>query len=858
MFASLRKPRWQHSNPDKRRQAIAQLDPGNAEHSEILATLARGDIDSQVRISACRQLTDVRLLDTLIQHDIDPTVQQAAQAQLSALLAGTARGAPSLENRLRLVRLTDNAQVLASVAQHGSDGEIRLTAIQRLQDAALLAELARHGSDAGQRIAAAEQLLTLDGQRDDEFLRELAQHGRDKKVRQLAREYLKQQQQQSQQLQQRQQRAAHLLDELDSHRRRQLDNLYAPRLQQLQQDWLAVADCADSTQQAAGNRLLAACEARLREQQQAAEQAAAVADAERQQQHAISTLADSLAGLANADSWPSANNLQALLASQQQRWQAATEICAAGEAICERFAAQVGCWQSLIECWRAFDNEQPDAQPWPASLPLPPALRQAAASSAAQPSAPPQQAPAASAELDRLLAALAGAINQRKLKLANRLWQKAGFLHAQASAQQQQRLDKLQPRLEELRDWHAFAAEPKKLALCEQMEALIDNGMPAMDKASAIQLLQDQWQELMSADQHADQALWDRFKAASDQAFLPCREHFAELDQQRADNLQKRLALCQQLSHFLDSFDPDHGDWSLAAKVRRQAPQEWKSYHPVRFADLRDASQQFSALLKRLDDLIDQAVQRHQKHYQQLISEAEALHATLAEGADANQACEQCKVLQRRWQQAGWLPQTLQHKLYRQFRRTLDAIFSERQQQQQRHQQAASAEAQAVEQALATLRTALASPIDEAQMQTLRTLADALQALPLAASQRQLLQARQELLREARQRQQRWPAQRQWQQREQRILAAPAAAIDDAQQTLAVALEASAGLDSPASAKDARMQWQLAQLSQAMKQQHGDPRASCQALLDEYPLEQGLADDIRQRLLTVWRQLQAK
>jgi hypothetical protein len=40
----------------------------------------------------------------------------------------------------------------------------------------------------------------------------------------------------------------------------------------------------------------------------------------------------------------------------------------------------------------------------------------------------------------------------------------------------------------------------------------------------------------MSSDQGEDQALWARFKEASDQAYEPCHAHFAELDAIKARN----------------------------------------------------------------------------------------------------------------------------------------------------------------------------------------------------------------------------------------------------------------------------------------------------------------------------------
>ena len=259
-------------------------------------------------------------------------------------------------------------------------------------------------------------------------------------------------------------------------------------------------------------------------------------------------------------------------------------------------------------------------------MPRPPALRNTTVTAAAEPAAEQPGTKTGKREqndVDRTLNTLQSALRQRQLRFANRLWHKLEQLEQDINAAQQARIEKLKPQLDELRDWHAFAAEPKKASLCEQMEQLVDSQLPPREKADAIQLLQDQWRELMSADQQSDQALWERFRAAADAAWAPCREHFAELGRERADNLSKRIALCEQLSHYLESLQGKQDtDWAAVAEVRRTAPQEWSRYQPVRFTDARDVSKQFSAQLKQLDDLLDQAASTNIAAMESLIAEA--------------------------------------------------------------------------------------------------------------------------------------------------------------------------------------------------------------------------------------------
>jgi len=849
MFSRFFKPRWQHTNANIREQAIAGLSP--SADAEALATLARGDASASVRAAAVRRLTDLKLLDQVIQRDSDAAVREVASLQIEALLAGTLPGL-STENRLRVIGLTDNQSVLAAVARDGIDSATRLAAASRIHEQATLMALALDGADAELRITVAARLTDADN------LRRLVKEGRDKKVVRMAREQLKDQQQQQHQQQQQQQRAEELISHLQTHSQRAFDNLYAARLQQLSQSWSEVMENATEQQRQRASAVTRQCQQRIDEWQQQCEQ-------ERQQQAALSelvaaadTLQESMKALADAEQWQPANSLSALLASQQRRWQEAGDIVSAEAPLAARYQQLEQQWLELIEHWRRAD-EHGHVENWPDTLPRPPAVRNVVAATAAEPAETQGDTKAGKRkqdDIDRTLNTLQSALRQRQLRFANRLWHKLEQLEQQISAPQQARIEKLKPQLDELRDWHAFAAEPKKASLCEQMEQLVDRQLPPREKADAIQLLQDQWRELMSADQQSDQALWDRFRAAADAAWAPCSEHFAELDRERAANLNKRIALCDQLSHYIQALQGNSdADWGAVAEVRRTAPQEWSRYQPVRFTDARDISKHFSMLLKQLDELLEQAAATNIATMESLIAEAEAV----ASSDDSLQAAEQIKALQKRWQQAGWVPVNTQRKLYKRFRKLADQVFARRQDQQTAQRQQAAAEAAQLRDKLAELEQLVRDAGDDNAMKLLAQLAEEVAAMPCPRREEKLLQLRDNLIRDSRQRRQRWPQWQRWSAMQQRLLSTATRDEDEQQQQLAVAMEVSAGVESPETAREQRMQWQLQQLSQAMKSTSVAPADRCRSLLEESGvLDQGLSESIRQRLLTAWNTLEPR
>lgn len=861
MFASFLKPRWRHRDPAVRLRALATLQPGNAEHDKIVAILARGDASAQVRAAACHALSDFSLLGHIEQHDHDNTVREAAAGQIQKLLAGTTTPAPSLENRLRLINLTSNQAALAYVAEHSHDTLCREAAIARLDDTALLAHLAVHAGDEPTRVAATSRID------DIVVLKRLVRDARDKRAQRIARDRLKALQQQQEASQHAATRRAHLLQELATHSTRALDNLYAARLQQLRQAWNALRDGASAEDLQSASTAIERCQARIDERDQAIAQEQEQQQARQEQRATLETL-QQLADNFQPEQWHALHNLRALVGTQKNRWQSACEVVAPTTGDAQQASTLFDLWQqalALAESWQHCEDpaqRQTLRAHWPSTLPLPPGtgadsetVEPAADDQRAEPHHDTGDAQALRKSLQKLLGALQKELRQRNLKHANRLWRKAEALLADDLAPDwQARLEKLRPQLDELRDWHAFAAEPKKVQLCERMEALQHDPMDAEEKAGLVHALHDEWRELMSADQGSDQALWERFRAASDAAYAPCRAHFRELDAQRSANIDKRRNMIEQLQKFVDQLDPDSADWQQVFEVRRTAPPEWASYQPVHFTENRDLGRRFSALLKQIDDALTQAADRHTLVYQSLLDTATAL----VDDASRHDSIDQWKTLQARWKQAGWLPPNRYRQLHKRFRALGDQLFARLDSERAAHKARLQEQSSALRTALDTLRRALAADNQCLDVADLQRQAQDILSLPCPPKDTLAVQ-RDELVRRVRDLKH-WQAQWQlWQSLVDRLTTCAETNSNAAQRQLAVAIEFAAGVASPEDARDERMQWQLQQLEQAMKggaQQ--PPLARIAQLLDDAAelLAEGLDGDIRARLQDALRSLE--
>ncbi len=836
MLGRFLKPRWQHRDPNVRVRALEALGTDKPENREILAARAREDEDPRARAAAAGRVTDLQELNQLIEQDPAEEVRYQAARQMERLLAGLDEQSPERDYRLRLIEQTDNQAALYFVALRSPDDACRHAAVNRLAEPESLLELALYGHDEPLRVAAAQQL------QDPDALKRLTREGRDKRVARTARETLKARRSEQARREEQQQELDRLERELRDLAARTPDRLYGGRVQQLEQQWDKLGPQADEDQHGRVQTLLEQCREQFRAWENARDQSERADQAGREQQAAVDTL-DQLLREITPETWDSgAGSLASLLDTQERRWETAREARAPAEELDQRFqhlrdrlrdlleraravSEREDELRSLLDEVRATEEPAPELRErihqalpdWPEDIAAPDLVRELAEAASVSVTTEVPATPAGqerNEDAHRVLGALHRELGKKNLRHANRLWNKArGLLDEHPDPTAEARMDKLRPQLDELRDWHAFAAEPKKRDLCERMEALAEQDMDPGEKASAIQALHTEWQDLMSSDQEQDQELWDRFREASDRAYEPCREHFRELDREKAENLERKQALCDQLAEFIEKQDWDRADWPAVWEIRQRAPREWKEYEPVRFTDAREVKRRFSELLSTLDERLQAASDEHKPERERLLQQLEEL----AESGDIEEAARQARELQDKWKNAGWVHPNIYRGMNRRFRRLCDRIFQTRNEERDARRQDAQARREAVEASLERIEQRLNADPAELDMSALQADMDELESLECPPSAEKTLERRENVRARFRRLRERLPVWRRWRAARDRLDELDTADADnDTQRQLAVALEVLADVESPDSAREERTAWQLEQLPAAM------------------------------------------
>lgn len=245
-------------------------------------------------------------------------------------------------------------------------------------------------------------------------------------------------------------------------------------------------------------------------------------------------------------------------------------------------------------------------------------------------------------------------------------------------------LKQLDAKLQELKDWRSFSVAPKRAQLIEQMEALIGATMHPSALAGHIKDLQEQWRTLSKGAGEDVEADWQRFHAAAQTAYQPCREFFAAQDQIKQENLRQRNELFERLAAFEAQHNWEQPDWRTVITALREARQLWRQHSPVDPAEGERLQGKFNELTAALQSRVDAEYERNVKEKQRLIERARGLSGS----SDSRKAIDEAKKLQEKWKAVGPVPRDQDRKLWEEFRQQCDAVFQKRQQEFASHNEA--------------------------------------------------------------------------------------------------------------------------------------------------------------------------
>ena len=852
------KPRWQHHKAEVRMAAIDQVDD-----PQVLLEVLKTDEDPAVRARALSRIEDGMTLDQLIDEQqgmLSAELHRQARDQRLAQMLPTAGVLPEAATDATLLRITHLAD----------DPDLIEAAISRISGPEVRADIAASHPVARARLLAAQSLEDIE---QLQALMHQARH-KDKAVFRHCRERVDEHLATQRAAEERQQKLAKLAAEAAELRVAVDSPDYRARYLSLQHRWSEVGEYAAGEERERIQGDLDTCARRVEQraaEQAAEEQARAVADEASRSFSELLTELDSLdpAALSEAES---ASALEQQLNGIEERWVAALRHAHPATEQTEACKLQLSRWRAPLQTLRNLASRSGElghfsksvgevdaadfrsiqklqqqslklsrALAWPEDLGagMPEKirmLREQRAQLEARLEKLRQKEQKTLEKVDKAFDHFRTELGTNHFRNADRALNKLRNLLRQLSPARQdhfqQELRPLLARLQEIHDWQGFAIEPKKEELIAQMKALIGSSDDADTLAAKIKALQDEWKQLGPLAPRRDQAMWQAFRTAADEAWAPCKEAFEERAEARKLVYRQRMELVAQLRDYeskiawpdLENPDPElpAPDWKMVRKTLNAARKAFAELTPVDRKQDRKSHKALDKVCNRIYAHLEAEYACNIEAKKALIEEAKAL----VEMEDLKQAIERAKAIQREWKDTGLTPQRVDRPLWKEFRKTCDAIFARL--GEERNQRNADARARAEErQARERARSEAAAERKRQQQEQWQRLLDRMQACAMKADDPDKAVAL-------------WgdddslpkgidtDALDTWWEK------GPGDSGEDALRSACIAIEVLAGIDSPADEKQARMAYQMQRLVEGMGGGQVDSRQRLLELINEF------------------------
>jgi len=210
-----------------------------------------------------------------------------------------------------------------------------------------------------------------------------------------------------------------------------------------------------------------------------------------------------------------------------------------------------------------------------------------------------------------------------------------------------------------------------KEKLCQDVEDLLQE--PKMEHSKVIRDLQKSWKEIGPVPRKNDKEIWKRFRGA-------CDSYYNWLDEQRQDNLQQKIALCEQV----EALQPENEDETVRKETVEKVVElqkQWKTIGPV---PRKDADTIWERFTSQCDTFFTARKIRMQEEENKRL-ENQSRKETLLQRAgeviqqqDEKEITVQLQELQKEWKQVGPAPKEYEQILWDEFQGLCNAFFQQK------------------------------------------------------------------------------------------------------------------------------------------------------------------------------------
>lgn len=228
-----------------------------------------------------------------------------------------------------------------------------------------------------------------------------------------------------------------------------------------------------------------------------------------------------------------------------------------------------------------------------------------------------------------------------------------------------------------------------KLELCARAEKLADVTI-IKDAIRELNELHHEFKHIGPVPADEKEAVWQRFKAASDAVYAKRDAYLQNLQQELNVNLGEKERLAEEVQPYASWNSDRIKEWNEKTKEILDIQKRWEGVGGLPRAKAKDVNKKFwgafkaffnnkNTFFKKLDDEREQNLKLKNDLVQQALS--------LKESSDWEKTSNQLKTLQQKWKDIGPVPEKFREKVFKEFKEACDFFFEQRRSQHGRVEQ---------------------------------------------------------------------------------------------------------------------------------------------------------------------------
>ena len=223
-----------------------------------------------------------------------------------------------------------------------------------------------------------------------------------------------------------------------------------------------------------------------------------------------------------------------------------------------------------------------------------------------------------------------------------------------------------------------------KIELCARAERLV--GVEIIkDAIKELNELHHEFKHIGPVPKEDKEAVWQRFKIASDTVYARRDEYLKHLQADLQVNYDQKNKLSDEVMEFV-SFQSDRiKEWNEKTKAILDLQKRWEGVGGLPRARAKEVNKKFWSAFKLFfnnKNIFFKKLDEEREHNLQLKNELIQKALALRESHDWDKTSRELKELQQKWKDVGPVPEKFREKIFREFKEACDYFFEQRRGQQ--------------------------------------------------------------------------------------------------------------------------------------------------------------------------------